>query len=81
MEFPCGPVWLGPQAASAGALVQPIVGGTKNPHALQCGPNQKGWKRKSYKEHVEKTSHTWENTFVAQDGKIFIFGTHKGYYK
>ena len=49
MEFPCGPVWLGPQAASAGALVQPIVGGTKNPHALQCGPNQKGWKRKGGK--------------------------------
>lgn len=61
--------WLGLQAASAGELVQPIVGGTKNPCAMQCGLKQKGWKRKSYNEYVEKTSHTWENTFVAQDGK------------
>ena len=61
-----------------GALVQPIVGGTKNPHAMQYGQKQKGWKEESYKEQVEKISHTWENTFVAQDGKIFILGTYKG---
>ena len=68
MEFPCGPVVRAPgcQCRGTGSTHS---WGNKNPCAMQCGLKQKGWKRKSYNEYVEKTSHTWENTFVAQDGK------------